>query len=214
MRKSRLPVVLALLAISSLSQVACERNRKLKVTEIGANRVEILLDEPFSNQLNLTNMKFRWTAKEPNAQATSGEVPLDIVGSLSGGTFLVIYEDAGYNGPPVSQPFHNSPGIKVENGFFPGYGNNPGVSMQVDGTNSGTAVLFVPATDTVNDVVRFGPTPRPPLAGSFREDGSLTGEKPRGTESVSRQFSANGPVDTDSETDWARKPESIGVPNP
>ena len=200
----------------SLSLAGCGVNRKLKVTEVQPNQVEIFLDEPANNQLDLTNMKFKWISQDPPpaAQLTSGEVDLGVAGTLGGGKFLMIFEDSNYTGDPVAQTFPGqTAGIKVKNGFFPGYGQNPSVSMGVDGKHYRTYIIFVPVyQDEVNDVVRFGPTPRPDLFGTFNEDRSLSGVKPQGTQSVSRTFSGSTPVDTDSESDWSSKVNSPAAP--
>jgi hypothetical protein len=77
--------------------------------------------------LYLTNMKLKWISKDSTAtQPTSGEVDLGLAGTLQGGQFLVIFEDANYTGNPVAQNFNGPiPGIKVKNGFFPDYGPVP-----------------------------------------------------------------------------------------
>jgi hypothetical protein len=209
------PILFCLAVVTVwLSLVGCGVHRKLKVTEVQPNQVEIFLDEPANNQLDLTNMKFKWISQDhppapaPAAQPTSGEVDLGVAGTLGGGKFLMIFEDSNYTGDPVAQTFPGqTAGIKVKNGFFPGYGQNPSVSMGVDGTHSRSFVK-----DEVNDVVRFGPTPRPDLFGAFNEDGSLASVKPQGTQSVSRTFSGSTPVDTDSESDWSSKVNSPAAP--
>jgi hypothetical protein len=142
-------------------------------------------------------------------------VDLVLAGTLQGGKFLMIYEDPNYMGAPVASSFPGpTAGIKVKNGFFPGYGQNPSVSMSVDGKHFRTYIIFVPLyEDQVNDVVRFGPTPRPSLFGTFHEDSSLSMVKPVGNDSVSRTFSGNVPVDTDNESDWSRKQATPAAPN-
>jgi hypothetical protein len=199
----------------SLPLLGCGVNRKLKITEVQPNQIEIFLDEPASNRLDLTNMKFKWISQDPTAQPASAEVDLGLVGTLDGGKFLMIFEDRNYTGAPVAQNFPGpTAGIKVKNGFFPGYGHNPSVSMGVDGKHYRTYIIFVPVyQDEVNDVVRFGPRPRPALFGTFYEDGSLDGVKPVGSQSVSRTFSGSTPVDTDSESDWSSKQATPAAPN-
>ena len=210
-----------LLGLLVFTLAGCQKSRSLKITEIGANRVELFLDEPSDHSLNLHSIDFVWASQEsapagsPTPTPVRATVSLGLAGSIQGQQYLVIFEDSNYTGPPVAQEFfRGKPGIKVRDSFFPGYGNDPGISMQVNGTHSGTAVLFVPTTETVNDVVRFGPRPRPELAGTFVEGGSLDRVKPQGGRSVSRRFSSGSPVDTDNETDWSLQPESIGVANP
>ena len=195
--------------------MSCSTTRNLRITEVGANRLELFLDEPFGRNLNLTGLNFEWVSQNPNAQPTRGALRLDAAGSMTGGQFLVIYEDARHAGAPVLENFRpNTPGIKVRDDFFPGYGSNPGVSMRVSGEHVGTSVLFIPTQERVNDVVRFGPTPRPSLSGAFVEDNSLSGVKPQGSDSISRRFAAGRPVDTDREAEWSLTNQTIGLPNP
>jgi hypothetical protein len=213
---TKLICCLVLVVVSSLL-LGCDVDRKLKITEVAPNRVELFLDEPFNNQLPLTSMALEWVWQEPGAQPASGALNFGSAGAgmLQGQQFLVIFEDANYMGDPIAQNFRPTvPGIKVRDGFFPGYGNTRSVSMRMVGERSGTHILFVPRREKVNDVVRFGPSPRPPLAGAFNENGSLNGVWPNGGQSVSRRFASGAPVDDDSESNWSLTPESIGVPTP
>ncbi len=215
--KPLFPFVLFGLLLFTL--VGCQRTRNLKVTEIGPNRVELFLDESSNNTLNLTSISFTWTSRDPGPTSSPvrADVSLDPARSLQGQQCLVIFEDPTYHGPPVAENFRpNTPGIKVSDSFFPNYGNDPGVSMQVKGSHTGTAVLFIPTTESINDVVSFGLlSHRPPLPGGvFSHDGSLSGVKPQGGQSVSRRFSGGAPVDTGNESDWSLQPESIGQANP
>ena len=73
--------------------------------------------------------------------------------------------------------------------------------------------MFVPVyQDKVNDVVTFGPSPRPSSGGAFTEDGTLNNAKPSGTQSISRAFTGNTPIDTDKESDWSQKVTTPGAP--
>lgn len=212
------PIQLCLLLLTvSLAFSGCGIHRKLEVTEVMPNEVELFLDEPSNNQLDLTNMKFQWISTAPTMPTpttTTGEVDLGLVGPLRGGKFLMIFEDPNYTGDPVAQSFPgNTAGIKVKNGFFPGYGSDPSVSMGINGSHYRTYIIFVPVyQDKVNDVVRFGPSPRPSLSGTFNEDNTLAGVKPQGNQSVSRTFSGSTPTDTDSESDWSRKLNTPAAP--
>lgn len=191
----------------------CGVHRKLKITEVEPNRVEILLAEPSGNTLALTRMKLKWISSDPGANAeenrlVTGELNLAIAGSMRGGQFLVIFEDAEYHDDPVAVNFHGDiQGIKVKDGFFPRYGRTPSVSMSVDGEHTRSYIK-----DKVSDVVRFGPRPRPNLSGTFNEDGSLDAIRPIGNRTISRSFSGHTPLDTDSESDWSLKDVSTGVP--
>ncbi len=120
-------------AIVSLLLMGCQRTAALKVTEVGPNYVEILLDQP--DAFNLTNMKLQWIYREGNAQSVAGEVDLGVAGTLQGRQYLVIWEEPLYADPPVAQDYR-APfirGIKVADGLFPPYGNDPSVSMVVRG---------------------------------------------------------------------------------
>jgi hypothetical protein len=209
-----------LLGLLLFTLAGCQKPRNLKLTEIGTNRVEIFLDEPGDHSLNLASVNFTWISQDspgasPRPAPTRGDVSLGLVGSLQGQQYLVIFEDPSYQGPPVAQDFRTgTPGIKVRDSFFPGYGNDPGVSMNVNGSRSGTAVLFIPTTETVSDTLGFGDFRRPALAGTFRDGSALDGVKPQGGRSISRRFSSGAPVDTDSGIDWSLQPESIGIANP
>ena len=206
------------LVVVSLLLVGCaDTPRNLKITEVSADRVELFLVEPSTNvELQLTHMKLRWISQDPNAQPVNGELDLGWAGPLRGQQFLVIHEGANYAGPPVAENFRpTTPGIKVRNGFFPGYIDGTKVSMSVDGRSPRGLFLIRLTTDVVNDIVRFGPIPRPTLAGAFNEDGTLNAIRPEGgRKSVSRRFSTSTPVDTNSEADWSLQDESIGVPTP
>lgn len=204
-------VCLVVVPVSLLLQ-GCGVHRKLKITEVEPNRVEILLAEPSSNSLALTRMKLKWISNDPMApeerRLTTGELNLALAGSLRGGQFLVIFEDPEYHDLPVAVNFHGSiAGIKVKDGFFSGYGRTPSVSMSVEGEHDRSYIK-----DKVSDVVRFGPRPRPNLSGTFNEDGSLDHVRPLGNRSISRAFSGHTPLDTDSESDWSLKDASSGVP--
>jgi hypothetical protein len=211
-----LPCCLGVVLVSFLL-VGCNVNRNLKVTEVAADRVELFLDEPADKELNLSGIKLKWVSQDPNAQPVSGELDLGVAGPLRGRQFLVVFEDATYTDPPVAQPIGTGStlGIKVRGGFFPGYITGTSVSMGVSGTNT-RGLFFVPAYyHHADDVLRFGPRPRPLLAGVFQENGSLDTIGPEGgRESVSRTFAGADPVDSDSEADWSLRPNSIGVPTP
>ncbi len=207
---------LCLVTVSFLL-VGCNVNRNLKVTEVAADRVELFLDEPADKELYLTGIKLKWISQDPNAQPVSGEVDLGAAGPLHGRQFLVVFEDANYTDVPVAQAIGSGTilGIKVRGGFFPGYITGTSVSMGVSGKNT-RSVFFVPLYyHHADDVVRFGPRPRPLLAGAFNENGSLDNIGPEGgRESVSRTFSGSDPTDSNSEADWSLRPNSIGIPTP
>ena len=188
----------------------CKLTRELKITEVQPHAVELYLAEPRENALDLTNMRLRWVVKDAATPPVRGQVDLGPAGSLEGGQYLVVYEDPHHTGGPVAAPFRPwIPGIKVRPGFFPRYDGTPAVSMSVEGKHSRAG-----GRDEVSDVVRFGPMPRPKLGGEFKQDGSLAAARPEGNRSISRDFDAEGPVDTDSEADWSVQFETTGAPSP
>lgn len=67
-------------------------------------------------------------------------------------------------------------------------------------------------TTKANDLMRFGPSPRPALDGVFNNDDSLIGIAPKNQLSVSRKVSGSSFVDTDHESDWSLKPGTPGSP--
>ena len=197
-------VALVLLAPLALG---CGVNRKLKITEVQPNQIELYLDEPSDNRLDLRNMKLKWAT----AQST-GEINLGLAGEIRGGQYFMVYEHGSHSGPPAAQNFQtNIPGIVVQGGTFPGYSNEPGVSMGVTGKHYRTFGLI---QDKVSDAVTFGTPPRPVAYGSFTEDRTLDDDKPSGGTSISRRYSGSAPVDTDHESDWSSQPQSPGVANP
>ncbi len=73
----------------------------------------------------------------------------------------------------------------------------------------------------MDDVVLFGPRPRPAIGGNFLEDGSLGNDSPEAAGSpqsqqgtVSRRFPGGTAQDTDAEQDWRSRWESFGAPTP
>jgi hypothetical protein len=200
------------LVVASLALGGCGVNRKLKITEVQPNQIELYLDEPTDHRLDLTNMKFKWATNKANASPASGEIDLGIAGEIRGGQFFLIYEYSGHTGGPIVRNFQaNIPGIAVEPGYFPGYSDEPGISMGVTGKHRRSVFLI---EDKVSDGVTFGAPPRPAAYSSFTEDHSLDGEKPVTNTSINRRFNGAAPVDTNSESDWYAGPQSPGVANP
>lgn len=212
-------IILSLCLVTvSLLLLGCTKNRNLKVTEVLEDRVEIFLDEASNQQLALYGIKLKWVTKDGPAAAVAGELDLSVWSdALLGQQFLVIFEDPTYMGPPVAQPvLRTRPGIKVSAGFFPDYRSTISVSMSVAGTNNQGLSFLTLYRHVANDLVRFGPSPRPPLAGTFLEDGTLNDDWPQGdqSKSVSRAFSGTTPLDTDSESDWSLRDQSDGFATP
>ena len=210
---------LCLVTVSFLLVGCADTPRNLKVTEVAAHQVELFLDEPSTNvELGVDPLKLRWISQDPGAQPVVGEVSLAGAGPLHGRQFLVVFEDPNYMGPPVAQPFGTGTtlGLKVRGGTFPNYTTGTSASMSVFGRSPRGLFWIRLTTDVVEDIVSFGPSPRPRLPGEFDEDGTLDGVRPEGNrESVSRSFSGGStPLDTDHESDWSLRLISIGVANP
>ena len=200
------------LVLASLALGGCGVNRKLKITEVQPNQIELYLDEPTGNRLDLTNMKLKWATNKMNANPASGEINLGIAGAIRGGQFFMIYEYSGHTGAPIARNFQaNIPGIALEPGYFPGYSDEPGISIGVTGRHRRSVFLI---EDKVSDGVTFGAPPRPAAYSSFTETHSLDMEKPSGSTSINRAFNGSTPVDTNSESDWSAGPQSPGVANP
>src|SRR5688572_14404791 len=120
--RSPIALCVALVLLAPLA-LGCGVNRKLKITEVQPNQIELYLDEPSNNRLDLRSMKLKWTTTEP----TSGEINLGIAGEIRGGQYLMIYEFGSHSGPPAKRDFQtNIPGIAVQGGTFPGYSSDPG----------------------------------------------------------------------------------------
>lgn len=190
---------------------ACVKRWDLRLSEVGKRNVEIYLDEPPSEALNLRNFKLSWSG----AGGLGEQLDLGAFGqNLPGGGFLIVWEQGGYTGPPVAASFSGGqtgavPGIKVKGGFFDQIDN---VAAEVLVEGSRNVALFV--THKVSDVVRFGSpvADRPATGGSFRSDGNLT--NPSGSASLQRKWSGGAPRDTDAESDWLKRLTSWGVPTP
>ncbi len=214
-------VTSCLIAVSMLA--GCTVHRKLRITEVGLTSVELHLDEPADHTLALVDHRFVYKS--------SGGVTsqIDLFGSIDGGKYLVVWEEAGYSGAPVSAGYTNwaqtsVPGIKVEEGFFGTPQAGETFACRVFGTHRRGSV-----TDKVDDVVKFGPwdpmdaaiPARPDLGGgAFAEDGSLKDkEREPGVgvikaKTISRRWGANGPTDNDRENNWTEKNESFGSATP
>jgi hypothetical protein len=201
-----------LLTIVGLAALAgCVRHWNLKLTEVGKREVEMVMVEDPSKSLALDGAVLSWTVHGGNGD----RVDLGALGRrLAGGEFLVVWEDSGYQGPPVAQDFSGGqqgavPGIKVRGGFF-GIDAAPG-EVRIAGDRLQVAVL---TTHDVDDVVRFGApvADRPATGGSFTPDGSLA--NPTGSLSLQRRWGASAPQDSNQESDWVRQLESWGVRTP
>lgn len=227
----RFPLPCLALVLAPLS-VACvngpDLDRRLLLTEVSTNEVELHLDEDPSRQLNLGD----GFVLEVRTDDGAGNVQRRALGlgageqSIPGGGFFMVWEESGYQGPPAAAPYSGGqqgfvPGIKVRAGFLTGLGSLP-TEVRLTGSRdriTRVVVLFPETTtDHVGDVVRFGaPVAQRPDGGggsgsTFADDGSL--QNPSGSNSVQRAWASGRPVDTDAESDWSRGGSSWGVPTP
>jgi hypothetical protein len=222
--RSSLPILLILSALSAACISGGTLNRRLLVTEVGRDEVELYLDEDPSQRLILKDA-FHLSVRTDDG---AGNLTNTAVGlgagdqEIQGGTFFIIWEESGYQGPPVAAPFSGGqqglvPGIKVASTFLNGIKDFPSEVRLHGSRNRVTRVVVIfpeTTTDRVDDVVRFGaPVPnRPASGGTFTATGALA--NPSGSTTLQRHFSGGAPVDTDHEDDWVLSPSSWGVPTP
>ena len=203
---------------------ACTQQRKLWISEVGAQRLEVYLDEPTTNTLALAGQTLEWTALDPNGATVSGSIRLS--GQLAGGGLLVLFEDP--TGPPggstpgfVDDFFHRSrAGLAVAPAALGPIDPALAYSFRVHGHKFRYVFPFFYTYDDTDDVVRFGPSPRPNNGGTFSEDNSLqpvdrtpTMGQTKGR-TIRRKTNPNlqpdTPVDRDREADWQTDDESWG----
>lgn len=200
-------LVLSWVAVSA----GCQKNWKLEVTEVDKKDIELYLDHPSDEALDLSGMSVAWVASSGQRH----DIDLGLVpDALQGGQFLVIWEYRNYSGPPVAEQYSGGaagrvPGIKVAANYFDGMEMHPSV---VSLSGARTDGLFV--THRVRDEVKFGlPVEDRPLGlNAFASDGSLT--NPEGSNSVQRRWNGSHPLDTGSESDWLERISNLGVPTP
>ncbi len=207
----------------SLLLSACDgtQTRKLLLTEVGKNRVELYLDEPTNRSITLGS---GYRLAVSTSTGTASTVDLGAFGgSMQGGSFFIIWEEAGYTGTPVAAAFSGGqlgsvPGIKVAAGFMNGFDAAPSEARLVGRRNVFSRLIIVIPffrTDVIDDVVRFGTpdTDRPVSGGTFQSNGSLG--NPSGSTHLQRAWTGAGaPQDTDDEADWVLYGQSWGAPTP
>lgn len=190
--------------------IGCAVHRDLKISEVGLKAVEFYLDEPRDHRLALADHRLKYR----NSNGQEDEVELGLYGILPGGGWLVVWEEQNYTGLPVKEDFLNFwnrsvPGIKVREGFFGTPGTGVSYAYRVSGEHRRGSI-----TDKIDDVVKFGPQPRPSIGGDFAEDGSLASRIPTQSRTISRNWSGTDPIDNNQENDWERKTQSFGAPTP
>jgi len=218
-----LPGLLGVLAVISVS--GCTNNRRLLITEWFPEVVELYLDEPTGNTLNLAPYSMNVVAKvdlNPNVPEPDYSGTADLVGTITGGSYLVVFEEFGYRGTPVAGTYTDPvtgrqlPGIKVKEGFFGWNQGGASTSLRVSGVSrgpGGIAGLFS-ARQRVDDVLKIGGRPRPSIGGTFTEDTSAPVTLPQAPRTMGRKWGPNGPIDNDLESDWRAGPGTFGAPTP
>jgi hypothetical protein len=214
-------VPLALLALCG-----CTQNRKLWINEVGAQRLELYLDEPNGNALALHGQTLDWVALDPSGVNAPQSGSIDLSGSIPGGGFLVLFEDP--SGPPggstpanVDDFFHRSrAGLAVAPDALGPTDSALGYAFRVHGHEFRYVFPFFYTYDDTDDTVRFGPRGRPNIGGTFTEDNSLqpvtrtpTMGQTKGRTIRRKTVGVGGvdsPVDRDREADWQTDDESWG----
>lgn len=198
-------LVALVVAVSALTTAACQTiYPELKITEVANGTVELYLNQ--SDALGLSDISL--------SVATSNGHTNDIrlMGILAGNSYLVLFEEPGYTGVPVSTTFEEPvwhrqcPGIKLPENALGGMQLNMGYAMRIEGGSgrgpNGIAGLFFQRWD-VSDVVAFGTRPRPSLGGQFVEDTATpVGVPIAGGLALARKWDSSGPIDHGLESDW------------
>lgn len=214
-------VLAALLALSSLA--ACTADRGLKLTEVGVGVVELYLDEPSDKTLRLDDVELRWMSHGSGGSAPE-QGTIELSGSIDGGDYLVLFEETGHTGPPARRSYTNYdnqgvPGMAVAVGTFGTVDNARSYAYRVYQKRYIYIFPFFYRIEEVDDVVTFGPTPRPAIGGAFLLNGDLDNVQRTPTSTIRGQTvwrktrNVNGvdvPRDTDTEENWRQDDESYG----
>ncbi|MDQ3697938.1 MAG: hypothetical protein M3373_07930 [Gemmatimonadota bacterium] len=207
--------VYAAIASAAVLTSACTRRPKLLLTEVQGDAVELYVDESAGTSVPLNRISFEVLTTAPHADT------IDLIGTISGGGFVVVFAQPGYTGPPVQEPYtdisgRTTPGIKVQETLF---GPNPagvGSAYRVVASGrgpSGIAGLFYVRYE-VDDVVKFGPQPRPAISGALTEDATPPVMFPPPPGNIGRKWGPSGPIDGDLESDWKQSLPSFGRATP
>ncbi|MDQ3697939.1 MAG: hypothetical protein M3373_07935 [Gemmatimonadota bacterium] len=223
MFRSRFVIVVGIGSVVAL--VGCSRDRELLMTEWFPEVVELYLDEPAGSTLDLSHYSMSVNAKQdliPNVAEPDYSNSVRLVGTISGGSYLVVFEEFGYTGPPVAGTYTDPvsmrqiPGIKVGEGFFGWNLGGASTSLRVSGVSrgpGGIAGIFY-TRQRVDDVLKIGGRPRPSIGGDFIEDTPAFLPLPLAPQTLGRKWGPTGPIDNDLESDWRAGPRTFGGPTP
>ena len=192
-------IIICALGVIVLIGSGCTTYSGLRLTEVAGGTVELYLEQ--SNQLDFGIFGTSLEVKTEDGHNNS----LNLLGAMPGGSYLVVFEEIGYTGQPVSvtytDPFSNAQcaGIKVAESFFGWVPGATSFAFRI----AGDLTNFYGVRIIVDDVVTFGTRPRPSIGGSFTEDTSLPVSLPPFSRSMSRKWGASGSImDNKSESDW------------
>lgn len=214
------------LIVVSAALAACIQARKLEISEVGAGRLELYLDEPANYSLRLAGQTLAWRAEDPSGAnpALEGQIPL--VDAIEGGQFVVVFEDSaappGATASSYTNFFNQSVrGIAVPTGALGPVDAARSYAFRVSGHEFRYVFPFFWAYDDTDDTVQFGPQPRPTLGGAWTKDDSLVNVVRtqasglvRGRTLRRHTATVNGvktPIDRNLEADWRDDDESFGT---
>ncbi len=237
----RLRIARAALVLSLPALGACTAHRTLLISEVGFGAVELYLDEPADHTLDLSDQVLEVRTRIPDPANPMQDIPyvrtFELFGTLDGGEFLVIWEQPGRVGLPAYEQYFNADAeyvraIAVEPGTLGpavvamdgtvevSVDNTRPYCFRVHGKHTRYVFPFFYAQDATDDVVTFGPGPRPEIGGAFAETGALNAVLRTRNDGVVRgqsvwrktrnTQSGDVPKDADSEDDWRQDEESFG----
>jgi hypothetical protein len=223
MARSRSSIVVLVALAIVLS--GCTATRGLRISEVGVGVLELYLDEPADHRLSLADHVLEFESVDP-ATGAREQGSFELVGSLRGGEFLVVWEEQGHMGAPYRAAYTNFwqqvvDGIAVAPGALGTVDNARSYAYRVKARRKRYVFPFFYAVDVSDDAVTFGPRPRPSLGGAFAENGALDAVTRSVAQSTQRGRTVwrkapsvggvNIPQDGDTEADWREDDESFGV---
>lgn len=113
--------VLIVSAFVILAAGCLAERRGLTLTEVGKRQVELMLAETAGRRITLGN-GYKLTVRTSTGYVNRVELGV-FDDSLGSGEFVMVWEQNGYTGSPVAEPFPSGqqgtvPGIKVADNFF------------------------------------------------------------------------------------------------